>query len=240
VKRICYNCKKNYNDEKPICPHCFVVHRELFSQEELYNFLEIYLPTKSIRKKQTFVTTKKKIAKMNYLKWLLIGIFTFGLGYLYYLLLSLKALDDHWFYPHGSNENTTQVDMFTSTLLLFFGNIFGFPILQYIRYEKLRRHMKKAPKVSIAKEFDTQGVLMFWLAIIYYILLAGTIAMLVLGIGSIVSGLYFNFNSTFLEVIFFSGAALVFTSSIIVIQRIVKYDKLWQEVFNFHVEWHQK
>ncbi|NHK32705.1 MAG: hypothetical protein FK730_15250 [Asgard group archaeon] len=240
MKRTCYNCKKKYNDEKPICPHCFVVHKEQFSREELFNFLEIHLPTKSIRKKQTFVSTRKKIKKINYWNWLLIGLFTLSFGYQYYLLLTLKALNDHWFYPHKSDENTTQVDMFTTTILLVFSNIISVPILQYIRYEKLRRHIERAPKASVVKDFDVQGVLIFWLVAIFYLLLAGTITMLVLGIGSVVSGLYFNFNSTFLEVIFFSGAGLVFISSIIVAQRLAKYDKLWQEIFNFHVNWHQK
>lgn len=239
MKKICYNCQKKYNDKKPICPHCFVVHREQYSQDELYEFLESYFPTKSISIKQTFVSTKKKIEKIQYWKWLIISILTIGFGYQYYLLITLKALNDHWYYPHKSNENTTHVDMFTTTLLLVFSNFIGMPILQYIRYEKLRRHIEKASKESVNRDFEVQSALIFWLAVIFYILFAGTIVMLILGIGSIVSGLYFDFNSTFLVIIFFSGSGLVFISSIIVAQRLIKYDKLWQEVFNFHVDWHQ-
>ncbi|NHJ39261.1 MAG: hypothetical protein FK731_04450 [Asgard group archaeon] len=239
MKRICSNCQKKFSNKKPICPYCFVVDREHYSREELFEFLEIYLPTKSITKKQSIVSTKKKIEEIKYFRWLIVGIITLGFGYQFYLLMTLKALNDHWYFSHRSDENTTQVDMFTTTLLIFFSNFIGMPILQYIRYEKLCKHIKKAPKTSIKEEFNVQASLILWLTVVFYILFSGTIAMLVLGIGSIMSGLYFNFNSTFLVIIFFSGSGLVFISSIIVAQRLVKYDKLWQEIFNYHIDWHK-
>jgi hypothetical protein len=240
VTNVCLNCKKIIDISKPICPHCFVVLKDKYTREELFNYLEIYFPTRTIKEKQQIVSVKKPLHTFRYWIWFLIGIFTLGFGYQYYILLTLKALNDHWYYPHKRIEDSTSIDMFTSAILLLFGSYLTLPLVQYLRYEKLRRHCLTAPKESLHKKLDVTGTTIFWFSVIFYFLISAFVTMIVLGIGSVFFGLYFNFDSTILLVIFFTASGLIFISSIIVLSRIIKYEKFWIDVYNYHAKWHQE
>ncbi|MBD3189725.1 MAG: hypothetical protein GF308_03735 [Candidatus Heimdallarchaeota archaeon] len=78
-----------------------------------------------------------KLPIRDYWKWLLIGIFTFGLGFLVYLYITLADLEQLAKYPTEPKSQPIEVNV-TSYLLLFFVSIcFGFiPILWWIYYKK--------------------------------------------------------------------------------------------------------
>ncbi|NHJ48194.1 MAG: hypothetical protein FK733_10445 [Asgard group archaeon] len=236
----CFNCMNVFDSNKPICPHCFVIQKDKFSREELFAYLEKYFPTKTIKEKQKIISIKKSVSTYRFWVWLLIGIVTLGFGYHYYVLVTLKSLNDHWYYPHKRIENSTNIDMFTSTILLLFGSYFTLPLVQYMRYEKLRKHCLTAPSGSLQKEFTITGSTILWFSVMFYFLISAFVAMIVLGIGSVFFGLYFNFDSTFLLVIFFTSSALIFISSMIVLYFVIKYEKAWLETFNYHIGWHQE
>jgi hypothetical protein len=237
---VCFNCQKTIDSSKPICPYCFVVRGNKFSRDEVFDYLDHYLPTKISKQKKKFTSVNKPVHTFHYWRWFFVGLISFGVGYQYYLLLTYKALNDHWFYPHYGSENTTEIDMLTSTLIIFFGFLLGLPLVQYIRYEKLYRHCLTAPEDSIPKDFKIKGISIFGFYILFYFLLAISIALLVIGIGAAVSGMYFNFNSTAVMAIFFTGSGFILFSSFIVLIQILIYEKLWQDVFNYHVNWHRQ
>ncbi|MCK5298426.1 MAG: hypothetical protein KAJ76_05940, partial [Candidatus Heimdallarchaeota archaeon] len=114
MKIKCFNCLNEINEDQPICPICFVVQKKRFTREKVIDFLEATYPTKP-RHKPKFESIQKPLKQRSHGDWLVFGLATFGIGYYYYLLLTLKDLSDHWFYPHGPYENTTKVDMFIST-----------------------------------------------------------------------------------------------------------------------------
>ncbi len=234
---VCFNCQEEIKGNFPICPHCYVVLRQESSREELFDFLEGYFPTIPSGSKK-FTSTKKPVMGLNYTKWFIIGILTFGIGYYVYLLHSLKSLNDHWYYPHGPFENETKVDMLTATLLLIFTNFLCIPILQYARFEKLRRHLIMAPSRVKDQYVPMKGKNIFWFYFLLNVLISGTTTMLILGFSSIIAGKYIEFNTVFAAVLFFLSAGLILVIGIILAVRLVQLEKEWQEEFNDHLSWH--
>ncbi|MHA1442450.1 MAG: hypothetical protein ACTSPK_11390 [Candidatus Heimdallarchaeota archaeon] len=86
------------------------------------------------------------VPQRNYFKWVAIGIFTLGIGFLLYLYLSLEDLEKHSHYPNDLRAKQIEVNT-SRLLLLFLVAIFcGFiPILWWIYYDKyasLYYHLK--------------------------------------------------------------------------------------------------
>lgn len=232
----CFNCKKNISSEKPICPYCFAVQKDRFSREELFDFLEIYFPTKP-NVKERFVSTKKKIHIRNYDLWLVLGIFTLGIAYYFYLVLTLKDLNDHWMHPHGYYEKTTKNDVFIAFVILLFLNFLGVPLIQFIRYNKLREHMLKAPPLSY-KQLPVKGSRIFWIYIAFDVLFGLTINAFFFGVSSIVADKYIPIDSTQIAIIFFLGAGLILLTTVLLGIVIIMIETRWQRIFNYHISYH--
>jgi len=235
----CFNCNKKISKEEPICPYCHVVQRNKFTNEELFDYLETDFPTKPIGYEK-FTSTKKIIPQMNYTKWLLITIFTFGIGYYFYLVQSLKHLNDHWIYPHGSYEIATKVDIFTTSILVITTNYLSLPLIQYFRYEKLRRHLEVAPSQYTDLNPLINGKTFFWYNSIFVILFSGTIIMLFFGLASIIADLYFENFSVLAIILFFVASGIIFVCCLIWLIKLIKYEIEWQTKFNNHLEWHKQ
>jgi len=199
--------------------------------------LEIYLPTKPITKEKV-VSSRVILHTRDYSDWALRGLFTLGIAYYYYILLTLNDMNDHWLHPHGKYEKTTRNDLFISTILTVVLSFFIIPFLQYMRYHKLRQHLLNAPPNSVDK-LPQKGIVMLILFIFFDLLVLGIITMLFLGLGTIFADLFIiNFESTLISTIFFSSAAVIFILVILSAILIYNIEKRWQEAFNFHVIWH--
>ncbi|MBN1330845.1 MAG: hypothetical protein JXA54_15335 [Candidatus Heimdallarchaeota archaeon] len=235
----CFNCNEKVKKEQPICPYCHAVQRNTFTREEFFDYLETQFPTKPIGHKK-FTSTKKIVPQLNYAKWLLISIFTFGIGYYFYLLRSLKNLNDHWIYPHGSYEIATKVDLYTSSILIIFTNYLCLPLIQYFRYEKLRRHLEIAPTLCKDTHILIDGKNIYWNNTIFVALFSGTILMLFFGLASITADLYFEFLSIAAIILFFSAAGIIFIFCLFWLIKLIKYEIDWQMKFNKHLEWHKQ
>ncbi|HUU77839.1 MAG TPA: hypothetical protein VMX55_05800 [candidate division Zixibacteria bacterium] len=236
MDRICFNCNHKISNKKPICPYCFVVQRKHFSRENLFDFLEIYFPSKP-NLKERFENSQKKLHQRNYDAWIVFGILTFGIAYYYYLLLTLEDLNDHWFHHHGYYEETTKNDVFISFIILLFINFIGVPLIQYVRYNKLRNHLLKAPPNSCRK-IPPKGSRMFWLYFVFNILFIATGSAVFFGVSSVVADKYIPIDSTTIAIIFFTGAGLILFITILIGIMIILIETRWQEAFNYHITWH--
>ena len=237
MKIKCFNCTCKIARDQPICPNCFAVQKKRFTREELFNFLEAEYPTKP-RRKPKFNSIQKSVKQRSHGDWFAFGMATFGLGYYYYLLLTLKDLSDHWYYPHGPYENATKIDMFVSSLIMIFTYFLGVPFIQYMRYEKLRRHLQKSPDREERKlPLKGKYIAIWYLAL--NVLFGGTLSMLFIGLFSVVLGYVFEFPSTLIMSIFFAGAGVVFVLTIAVGIVIQAFERRWQNTFNAHINWHQ-
>ncbi|MBK5114113.1 MAG: hypothetical protein KGD59_12240 [Candidatus Heimdallarchaeota archaeon] len=240
MKIECFNCASNIADGQPICPICFAVQKKRFTREEVIDFLEAKYPTKP-RTKSKFESTQKPLKQRSHGDWLVFGLATFGLGYYYYLLVTLKDLSDHWFYPHGPYENATKVDLFISSLIVMFTFFLGAPFIQYMRYEKLRRHLQKSPDRE-KRKLPLQGKYIALWYIALNVLFGGTFTMIITGILSVVIDMVtiIEFHSTAIMSIFFTGAGLVFLLMILVGVLIQIFERRWQTTYNSHILWHQR
>ncbi len=234
----CFNCSSEIFKDQPICPNCFAVQKNRFSRDEIFDFLEAEYPTKP-RSKPKFNSIMKPLKQRTHNDWLVFGLATFGVGYYYYLLVTLKDLADHWYYPHGPYENATKIDMFMSSFILMFTYFLGVPLIQYMRYEKLRRHLQRSPDREDRKLPLKGKYIAIWY-IILNILFGGTLSMLFIGIFSVVLGYVFEFPSTFLMSIFFVGAGIIFLLTISLGIIIQIFERRWQNTYNAHINWHQK
>ncbi|MFW9923399.1 MAG: hypothetical protein ACFFDW_08970 [Candidatus Thorarchaeota archaeon] len=237
MNNICFNCKQSITDnDNPICPNCFAVQRNKFSRESIFNFLEIDFPTKNIDKER-YTSTEIKLHTRAAEWWIIGGVFTLGVLYYYYLILTLSDLNDHWYYPHGSYENSTKTDIFTAMVILIFTAFLGVPFIQYMRYEKLRRHLGKAPPSS-KKGYPIRGKPIFWLYAVLNLLFIIIGNMLFFGLSSILAGKFFQFDSNGLTIIFFMGAAILLILAILLAVILILFDIRWQEILNVHITWH--
>ena len=236
MPRVCFNCRKKISENHPICPYCFVIQRKNYSKDEIFNYLEKYLPTKLVSKSK-ITTINKLVPFFDFDFWISRSFLSLGIFYFYYILLTLKALNDHLYLPHKAFEESTKMDMFILTLFSFSG-IFGLPFIQYIRFERLRKHLIKAPIEDHEKIKLTKGVLILALYLILILFLSGVIIMLFFGLSSILAGRFFEFNSTFLTVIFFIGAFIIFILTLFFILILFLFDNKWQMIFNKHIKWH--
>ncbi|MHA1126201.1 MAG: hypothetical protein ACTSQX_11290, partial [Candidatus Heimdallarchaeota archaeon] len=184
MTKICYNCGNNVKDSYPICPHCFVVQKEQHSREDVLEYLEIYLPTKP-KIKERIVSTTVQIEKKDYVNWLLLGIFTLGIAYYYYMLQTLRDMNKHWLFPHGDFEETTHSDTIISTIILILLSFIGVPFIQYMRYEKLSRHIQKAPYIPSITT-PPKGKRMFWLYLVNNILFLGSLNLIFFGVSALI------------------------------------------------------
>ncbi|NHJ33212.1 MAG: hypothetical protein FK732_10135 [Asgard group archaeon] len=234
----CFNCSSKIPNDQPICPSCFAVQKKHFTREEVFKFLEVKYPTKP-RRKPKFDSTQKPLKARSHSDWLVFGLATFGIGYYYYLLMTLKDLSDHWFYPHGPYEHATKIDMFISSIIVIITSFLGVPFIQYMRYEKLRRHLQKSPDRE-ERKLPLKGKNIALWYIILNVLFAGSFSMLFIGLFSVLLGSIFEFPTTFLMSIFFVGAGIIFILMILVGIFIQIFERRWQSTYNSHIQWHQK
>ena len=238
MTKICFNCGNNVKDSYPICPHCFVVQKEQNSREDVLEYLEIYLPTKPKIKEKT-VSTSVIVEQRDYIDWLLLGIFTLGIAYYYYLLQTLKDMNKHWLFPHGDYEDTTHSDTVTATILLVVTSFIGVPFIQYMRYEKLNRHIQKAPYIP-GITTPPKGKRMFWLYLVNNILFLGSANLVFFGVSALVVDFLFEFESIYVGIIILVGAGIFIILMIILTIAIVVIERSWQNTFNTHIEWHNE
>ncbi len=236
LNSTCFNCQKTLIIGKPICPYCFAVQRKSYSRNDLFGYLEQYFPTKPVEKKQ-FISTKIEIKQRDYEKILVLSILTLGLYYFYYLLLTLQDLNDHWCHPHGRYEVTTKNDTFILLVALTLTTFVSVPFIQYIRYEKLRNHLLKAPQME-NQNIPINGTKIFWIYVVYDFFFLGTGTMLFFGLSSIIADWFFEFNTASITAVFFLVAATVFTLAILSGIVLIMLERSWQEVFNEHIAWH--
>lgn len=234
----CFNCNKTMNEDIPICPNCFVVQKNHFSREELFNYLETKLPTKP-KKRTKYTSLKKNILTRDYNYWLFNGLFTFGIAYYYYLLLTLNDLNDHWILPHGTMENSTKNDLFISIILIIFTNFLSVPFIQYIRYEKLLRHINKAPTIP-SKKLPPKGAYIFWLYFLLDILFLGVISFISFGILAIIGDYFLQYDLWLVVLIFIIIAILIFALLIVLAFILTIFERRWQNLFNEHIKWHER
>lgn len=234
----CFNCATKISESEYICPNCYAVQRQDFTQDELFDNLEKMYPTKPVFKER-LVSTKVLIEPKDYNKWLILGILTLGFAYYYYLLMVFKDLSNHWYYPHGKYENSTDVDILIMILIMVFTNFLGIPFVQYVKYEKLRRHLQKAPHPSDYIIPNT-GKFIFWFYTLLVILFVGVFLMLFFGISSFVAGRYFEFNSLTIAIIFFVIAGVIFLLALVLTIVLLMLESNWQMQFNQHLNWHLK
>jgi len=233
----CFNCGEAIPEAKPICPYCFAVQREQFSREELFNYLEEYFPIKTTRKPK-ITCSHITIKKINYKELISLAPISFGISYYLYLLESLKALNDHWYFPHKKNEHNTSVDMFISTILLVALNILVVPFIQYFRYEKLRRHLLQAPNYEEGKPLPQMGKRIFWAYLVMNLFLFGSIAMFTIGGLSFVIDVFTVLDSSIITIIFFVAAALIFIGAAFIAFVLSRLEIRWHRIFTEHLQWH--
>ncbi|TET29743.1 MAG: hypothetical protein E3J70_06230 [Candidatus Heimdallarchaeota archaeon] len=238
MKIKCFNCSSEISKDQPICPNCFVVQKKRFTREKVIDFLEATYPTKP-RRRPKFESIQKPLKQRSHGDWLVFGLATFGIGYYYYLLMTLKDLSDHWFYPHGPYENTTKVDMFISTILIIVTYFIGTPFIQYMRYEKLRRHLQKSPDRE-ERKFPLKGKYIALWYLILNVLFVGALSLLIIGLLSALLGFVFENPSTLIMAIFFAGAGIVFILMIFVGVLVLIFERRWQSTYNSHIQWHQR
>ncbi|MHA1154583.1 MAG: hypothetical protein ACTSQK_00600 [Candidatus Heimdallarchaeota archaeon] len=232
----CFNCQKSLVEGKPICPYCFAVQRNSYDRDQLFDYLEHYFPTKPAAKKQ-YVSTKVQIIQRDYENILVWSILTLGVYYFYYLLLTLQDLNDHWYHPHGRYEATTKNDTFTLMVILTLTLFLGVPFIQYVRYEKLRNHLLKAPPME-NQTIPIKGSQIFWIYIIYDLFFLGTGAMLFFGLSSVIADWFFKLDTAGITTVFFLGAATVFTLALLSGIALIILEMRWQEIFNDHIAMH--
>jgi hypothetical protein len=179
------------------------------------------------------------LPQRNRKKWLILGFFSLGILYYVYLLYTLQDLNKHWDYSHGPYEETTQIDLFTCAMLLFVLNFLVIPFIQYIRYERVRRHLLKAPPMRDLY-LPPKGKRIFWLYMILNALFLGIGSMLFMGISSVVAAYYLQIDSTFLLVLFFVLAFLFSALFVWLAYVLNDFDSRWQKVVNKHFAWHQQ
>ncbi len=236
LNSTCFNCQKPLIEGKPICPFCFAVQRNSYSRNHLFDYLEHYFPTKPVEKER-YINTKVQITQRDYDNILVVSIFTLGIYYFYYLLQTLQDLNDHWYHPHGRYEVTTKNDTFILMVILTLTTFIGVPFIQYVRYEKLRNHLLKAPPME-NQDIPIKGSKIFWIYIIYDIFFVGTGTMLFFGLSSIIADWFFEFITASITAVFFFGAATVFTLTILSGIVLIMLEKRWQEIFNDHIAYH--
>ncbi len=236
--KSCFNCASEISSKDHICPNCYAVQRKIFTRDDLFDILEKEFPTKPTDKER-FVSTKIRIKPKGYRRWLTFGIFTLGIAYYYYLLMVFKNLSDHWYYPHGKYENSTKIDMLVVTLILVFTNFLGIPFIQYVKYEKLRRHLQNDPQASEYK-IPVAGKTVFWIYSLFNVLFMGTVSMLFFGISSIVAGKYFEFETIMITIVFFVIAGTIFALAMFLAIQLSLFERNWQKQFNQHINWHYK
>lgn len=232
----CFNCNKTLEAGKPICPYCFAVQKNQYTRDQLFDYMEIYFPTKP-EVKERYVNTNIRVKQRDYANFLILGILTLGIYYYYYLALSLQDLNDHWYQPHGAYESSTKNDTFTLLVVLILTNFIGVPFIQYVRYEKLRNHLAKAPPM-INKKKPIKGSRIFWLYIIFDVFLLAAGAMLFIGLSSIIADRFIEFSTSGITVVFFSGAGIIFTIAVLAAFALVIFEIRWQDIFNDHLAWH--
>jgi MFS family permease len=167
------------------------------------------------------------------------GVFTLGWGYFYYLLLTLQDLNDHWYLPHQNDEPGTRSDVFIAFILFGFLGIFALPFIQYVRYEKLRRHLLKLPEWE-NQPVPRQGKLIALLNSVMVFLYYATITSTFFGISTLVAGFFFTTNTILIAIAFLVGAVILLFLSIIVTLQVISYEQKWQETLNEHFKWHKK
>lgn len=236
LNSTCFNCQKSLKEGKPICPYCFAVQRNSYSRNQLFDYLEHYFPTKPVVEER-YISTKVQIIQRDYDNILVVSILTLGIYYFYYLLLTLQDLNDHWYHPHGRYEVSTKNDTFTLMVILTLTVFVGVPFIQYIRYEKLRNHLLKAPPME-NQNIPIKGNKIFWIYIIYDLFFVGTGTMLFFGLSSIIADWFFEFDTAGVTAVFFLGAATIFTLTVLSGVVLIMLEKRWQEIFNDHIAWH--
>lgn len=235
---VCYNCKTPLEKDVPVCPYCRVVRTDQYSREELFDYLEEFFPTRLTHKKKP-VSTTKRLKTRDFWEWYSFGVLTLGIGYYLYLLVTLKDMNDHWDYPHGSYETTTKNDLFTSLLLLLTTSFFGAIIIQYNRYQKLYNHILNAPHVGSLR-VPLRGKSIFWLFVLQTVLFLALVLLLFFGISSFLAGMFFEFDSIWITLLFLMGAGLILVLYLLVHVLIVIFERQWQSIFNDHIIWHMQ
>jgi len=236
MTQICFNCGNNVKDSYPICPHCFVVQKDHYNRDDVLEYLEIYLPTKpKIKERQ--VSTSIIVERRDYIDWLLLGIFTLGIAYYYYILQTLRDMNRHWYFPHGDFEEMTKCDTVTATIILVFTGFLGVPFIQYIRYEKLNRHIQKAPYIPDIIN-PPKGKRMFWLYLVNNILFLGSLNLLFFGISALIADFIFEIKSIYIGIAILVAAGIVIVLLFLLSFTIIVIERNWQKTFNTHIDWH--
>ncbi len=80
----------------------------------------------------------------SYFTWLLISIFTLGIGYLFYLYYNFSDMQNLHRASYGDNTPSTEENPLLMVFLYFvFGFVFVFlPVVHYYKYDKLHQHIK--------------------------------------------------------------------------------------------------
>ena len=129
--------------------------------------------------------------------------------------------------------------MFISTIIVILTYFIGIPFIQYMRYEKLHRHLQKSPDRE-ERKFPLKGKFIALWYFILNILFTGTFSLLTLGLLSALLGLVIADPTTAIMAVFFAGAGIVFILMIIVGVLVLMFERRWQTTYNSHIQWHHK
>ncbi|MHA1186215.1 MAG: hypothetical protein ACTSXA_13850 [Candidatus Heimdallarchaeota archaeon] len=166
------------------------------------------------------------VPQRNYFKWVAIGIFTLGIGFLLYLYLSLEDLEKHSHYPNDLRAKQIEVNT-SRLLLLFLVAIFcGFiPILWWIYYDKyasLYYHLKDQKEDKAPQKIIHPAFYMIPLILSHIVVLIPTIYGFATGV---------NFVVTY--VLYFW---LIFGFELALSIVVMVFEFYWQKALNMHLQ----
>ena len=136
-------------------------------------------------------------------------------------------------------EETTHTDTLTSTTILILTSFIGVPFIQYMRYEKLHRHIQKAPYIPNITN-PPKGKRMFWMYFVNNILFLGILNLIFFGVSALVVDFLFEFESIYVGISILVAAGVVIILLILLSITIAVIERTWQKTFNTHIEWHSE
>ncbi|MFW9922593.1 MAG: hypothetical protein ACFFDW_04800 [Candidatus Thorarchaeota archaeon] len=161
--------------------------------------------------------------------WIVITIFTGGIGLLFYYYLNLNDLEKLSYYPVPSNVPSTKVNSSVLLVLLICLPPIGFLISGYFKYEKLHNFIKEHPQMTHhSKVVDGIKFLLIWI-------IGGLLITLFSGGIEIAWDYYGYLDYKYYLIVRYVMISLILITVIVMVVLFCIIESRWQNAYNDRV-----